>query len=107
MLRKALTRDWRDASTLMLMAKTAPSPTPCTCGPDLSAHSFYTIFPDQQNTKTYNKVDAKSAVLNNDDSQAGSLDFKTLMLTRSSKSKFMPNALVFPGGVVDEAGKKN
>jgi len=102
MLRKALTRDWRDASTLMLVAKTAPASSPCTCGHDLSAHSFYTIFPDQR-TKIYNKVDAKSAILNSDNLRPDSMDFKTLMLTRSSKSKFMPNALVFPGGVVDEA----
>ena len=29
--------------------------------------------------------------------------FKVLMLKRSSKSKFMPNLMVFPGGVVDKA----
>ena len=27
-------------------------------------------------------------------------DYKVLMLKRSSKSKFMPNAFVFPGGVI-------
>ncbi len=29
-------------------------------------------------------------------------DYRVLMLKRSSKSKFMPNAYVFPGGVVDQ-----
>jgi len=115
MLRKALTRDWRDASTLMLMAKTAPTPTPCTCDNDISKNSFYTIFPDER-TRCYNKVtrdkqatetivdwrlsEADSTLTVN---EIGSIDFKTLMLTRSSRSKFMPNALVFPGGVVDQA----
>ena len=30
-------------------------------------------------------------------------DYRVLMVKRSSKSKFMPNAYVFPGGVVAEA----
>ena len=30
-------------------------------------------------------------------------DYQTLMLKRSSRSKFMPNAFVFPGGVLAEA----
>ena len=29
-------------------------------------------------------------------------DYKVLMVKRSSKSSFMPNALVFPGGVTDD-----
>ena len=29
-------------------------------------------------------------------------DYKVLMVKRSSKSPFMPNALVFPGGVTDD-----
>ncbi len=29
-------------------------------------------------------------------------DYKVLMLQRSSKSKFMPNAYVFPGGAISE-----
>ena len=29
-------------------------------------------------------------------------DYQTLMLKRSSRSKFMPNAFVFPGGVLSE-----
>jgi nucleoside diphosphate-linked moiety X motif protein 19 len=36
-----------------------------------------------------------------------SSDFKVLMMKRSSKSKFMPNACVFPGGVVDSADFHN
>ena len=30
-------------------------------------------------------------------------DYSVLMLKRSSKSKFMPNAYVFPGGVLSSA----
>jgi len=33
-------------------------------------------------------------------SNAGHFDYRLLMLKRSSRSKFMPNAFVFPGGVV-------
>merc|ERR1712018_862516 len=31
--------------------------------------------------------------------------FSVLMLKRSSRSSFMPNAVVFPGGVIDEADR--
>ena len=34
-------------------------------------------------------------------SPKSSFDYRVLLLKRSSKSKFMPNALVFPGGVSD------
>jgi len=108
MLWKTIMRDWRDASTLMLIAKTAESAIPCTCGreprnQDLDeALSFHTIFPDPDK-KSYNYVDAHSLLLNQDTNAR--IDFKTLMLTRSSRSKFMPNALVFPGGVVDDSDK--
>ena len=33
----------------------------------------------------------------------GYFDYQTLMLKRSSRSKFMPNAYVFPGGVLAES----
>jgi len=108
MLRKAIVRDWRDASTLMLVARTPASPFPCTCGRESVANDlsdslrFHTIFPDPE-TRTYNYVDAKSLLMEKDNDVG--VDFKTLMLTRSAKSKFMPNALVFPGGVVDDSDK--
>jgi len=34
--------------------------------------------------------------------EAATFDYRVLMLQRSSRSKFMPNAFVFPGGVVDQ-----
>lgn len=35
-------------------------------------------------------------------SHSAAFDYKVLMLKRSSKSKFMPNAFVFPGGVISK-----
>ena len=38
-----------------------------------------------------------------EDGLRGYFDYQTLMLKRSSRSKFMPNAYVFPGGVLAES----
>ena len=56
----------------------------------------------------YNKVwrDSSSLILVFRNSLSSStpklFDYSLLMLKRSSKSKFMPNAYVFPGGVTDK-----
>lgn len=65
---------WRDAATLILTAK-VPTRKTTTIGPGLSVTG----------------------------SDSSYFDYNLLMLKRSSKSKFMPNAFVFPGGVVSLA----
>jgi len=118
-------RDWRDASTLLLVAKTKPDPLPCTCGCDLETQttenkpdhvgenlkiknpnigwSFRTKIPLEDSTNEYEDTAPRNWSVPTEDFLSSYCNFKTLMLTRSAKSKFMPNALVFPGGVVDEA----
>jgi len=66
---------WRDAATLILTAKSPVGKNLPQFSGDLSA----------------------PAVCSNH------FDYKVLMLKRSSKSKFMPNAYVFPGGVISHA----
>ena len=66
---------WRDAATLILTAKSPVGKNLPQFSGDLSA----------------------PAVCSN------RFDYKVLMLKRSSKSKFMPNAYVFPGGVISHA----
>jgi hypothetical protein len=110
-MRSTISREWKDAATLMLVAKANSMPIPCTCSCQNNAQtqtlpplSFKTVFPSAS-PGLYRNVDAKSELLGSEDGflDNGSCDFKTLMLTRSSKSGFMPSALVFPGGIVDDA----
>lgn len=110
-MRSTISREWKDAATLMLVAKANSMPIPCTCSCQNNAQtqtlpplSFKTVFPSAS-PGLYRNVDAKSELLGSEDGflDNGSCNFKTLMLTRSSKSGFMPSALVFPGGIVDDA----
>jgi len=70
---------WRDAATLILTAKS-----------------------DKTGIAKSLSGAKKSADRNVTDYSAH-FDYKVLMLKRSSKSKFMPNAYVFPGGVLSQS----
>ena len=72
---QAVARPWREAATLILTARCVSLPS--------TIHT--TIHTTRQPTL-----------------EAATFDYRVLMLQRSSRSKFMPNAFVFPGGVVDQ-----
>ncbi|XP_039990795.1 nucleoside diphosphate-linked moiety X motif 19 [Xiphias gladius] len=81
-------KHWREAATLILAAgrrlgaDSLPSGTPLTAapGPPLGSSHGRSHLP-----------------------HSSCFDYDVLMLKRSSKSGFMPNAYVFPGGVVDSS----
>ena len=68
---------WRDAASLILTARKPPGSV-------------------VQSPGTTTEVGEEEKVMRD------YFDYQTLMLKRSSKSKFMPNAFVFPGGVLSE-----
>ena len=75
---------WRDAATLILTAKS----NNVTCSVGASKKS----------------ATSPSANINQSQNNYSSMfNYSVLMLKRSSKSKFMPNAYVFPGGVLSSS----
>jgi len=70
---------WRDAATLILTAKTTV---------------------EKNLPHSYKSVELAATT---DPECSNCFDYHVLMLKRSSKSKFMPNAFVFPGGVIAQA----
>ena len=73
-------KDWRDAATLILTANS----NNVTCSVGASKKS---------ETSPLANINIYSSMFN----------YSVLMLKRSSKSKFMPNAYVFPGGVLSSS----
>ena len=71
---------WRDAATLILTARTATA----------------NVSPKLTSVQSTTKAEDKNVYQSH-------FDYSVLMLKRSSKSKFMPNAFVFPGGVLSSS----
>ena len=77
-LTSKILNNWKEAATVMLVARNRPQ---------------------RQTSANPASMTAKHA----DDKSSQTLsqfDYKVLMLERSTKSKFMPSAFVFPGGIV-------
>ncbi|GFN99663.1 nucleoside diphosphate-linked moiety x motif 19 [Plakobranchus ocellatus] len=82
----AVLKHWREAATLILATSKVSSRSPASL------------------TKSVNKIATDDHKQDINDLPAGTNDhFEVLMMKRSSKSKFMPNLHVFPGGVADDS----
>ena len=81
---QAVARPWREAATLILTARCASLPS------TIHTTIHTTNLPTTSTTTRQPTL------------EAATFDYRVLMLQRSSRSKFMPNAFVFPGGVVDQ-----
>jgi len=87
---------WREAATLILAARKPRSFGAASADSPLAQNNK----PVEHNESTSNNnIEHQDSIPN-----WGSIfDYQVLMLKRSSKSKFMPNAYVFPGGVSSSA----